>query len=132
MKIYVAGPMRGIAEFNFPAFNSVAKSLRDRGHFVFNPAERDTERHSGVNIGKGNATGSVEQAAAEHGFSLRHALRDDMEFICLEADAVALLPGWEKSKGAQAEKATADALGLRVFEVLFVPEPTRDAVSESR
>lgn len=45
MKVYVAGPMRGIPEFNFPAFNLAAKNLRADGHVVFNPAERDNERH---------------------------------------------------------------------------------------
>lgn len=120
MKIYVAGPMRGIAEFNFPAFHGAAAALRAEGHEVFNPAERDIEHH-GVDISKGNATGCEELAAKQHGFNLREALCDDLTFICLHADAVAVLPGWEKSKGAQAEVATANALGLRVFEYKAVP-----------
>ena len=114
MKIYVAGPMRGIPEFNFPAFFAAAEELRAVGHEVFNPAEKDNDRH-GTDIGKGNATGSVEQAEAEHGFNLRHALHEDIKFICLEADAIALLPGWEGSKGATAELAVAHALQLKVI-----------------
>jgi hypothetical protein len=116
MKIYVAGPMRGIAEFNFPAFHAATARLRAEGHTVFNPAERDIEHH-GVDISKGNSSGCEELAAQQHGFNLREALKDDLEFICLHADAVALLPGWQNSKGAQAEVATAKALGLTVFEV---------------
>jgi len=112
MKYYLAGPMRGIPEFNFPAFNAAAEKLRAEGHFVFNPAERDNERH-GTDISKGNATGCEVKAAADHGFNLREALGDDLAFICREADAIALLPGWEKSKGANAERATAVALGLQ-------------------
>jgi hypothetical protein len=115
MKIYVAGPMRGIPEFNFPAFHAAAARLRSEGHEVFNPAERDIEHH-GVDISKGNEAGDEALAAAVHGFNLREALKDDLEFICLHADAVAVLPGWEKSKGAQAEVATAYALGLQVFK----------------
>lgn len=113
MKFYVAGPMRGIPEFNFPAFNAAAAKLRADGHFVFNPAEKDNERH-GVDISKGNATGCEHEAAKTHGFDLRVALGDDLAFICREAEAIAMLPGWEKSKGAIAEHATAVALGLQV------------------
>jgi hypothetical protein len=115
MKIYVAGPMRGIPEFNFPAFHAATARLRGEGHTVFNPAERDIEHH-GVDISKGNEAGDEAIAAAVHGFNLREALKDDLEFICLHADAVAVLPGWENSKGAQAEVATAYALGLQVFK----------------
>lgn len=120
MKIYVAGPMRGIPEFNFPAFHAATARLRAEGHEVFNPAERDIEHH-GVDISKGNAAGCEDLAAKQHGFNLREALKDDLEFICLHADAVAVLPGWEKSKGAQAEVATAHALGLRVFDFHAAP-----------
>lgn len=112
MKIYVAGPMRGYPLFNFPAFNAAAVKLRAEGHAVFNPAERDNERH-GTDISKGNLTGCETKAAAEHGFNLREALADDLDFICRHADAIALLPGWENSKGANAERATAIALGLQ-------------------
>jgi hypothetical protein len=114
MKIYIAGPMRSIREFNFPAFNAAAAELRAKGHFVFNPAERDNERH-GTDISKGNATGDETIAAQQHGFDLRVALAEDLEFICRHADAVALLPGWEKSKGANAERAAAVALGLELI-----------------
>jgi hypothetical protein len=114
MKIYVAGPMRGIPEFNFPAFNAAAAALRLEGHIVFNPAEKDNERH-GTDISKGNAVGDESLATKQHGFNLREALALDLDFICREADAVALLPGWERSKGANAEKATADALGLQLL-----------------
>ena len=116
MKIYIAGPMRSIPHFNFPAFHAAAAQLRSEGHFVFNPAERDIAK-TGVDISQDNLTGDNDLAASKYGFSLREALKDDLEFICLEADAVALLPGWQASKGAQAERATALALGLHVFEL---------------
>jgi hypothetical protein len=115
-KVYVAGPMRGIPEFNFPAFHEAALMLRQLGCVVFNPAEKDNERH-GTDISKGNATGDEAIASAQHGFNLREALGLDLAWICAEADAVALLPGWQNSKGAAAERATAIALGLKVIEL---------------
>ena len=116
MKIYLAGPIRGIPEFNFPTFYAAASKLRKQGHFVFSPAERDNDRH-GVDISKGNATGDEAQATKEHGFNLREALGIDLAWICAHAEAIAVLPGWEKSKGATAEHAAATALGLEVIQL---------------
>lgn len=115
MKVYLAGPMSGIPHFNFPAFNKACAILRAEGHAVFNPAERDIERHGGVDISADNHAGSQEHAAKVHGFSLRDALADDTAFICKEADAIAMLPGWENSKGARAEHALAFALGHTII-----------------
>ena len=115
MKLYLAGPMTGYPNFNFPAFHAAAKKLRDEGHSVFNPAERGVER-DGKDWGAEVPDGSQEAAKAK-GFSLRVALGDDLAFICGEAEGIALLPGWENSKGARAEHATAIALGLTVLHV---------------
>lgn len=120
MRLYLAGPMRGIPEFNFPAFMAAAARLRREGHTVFNPAERDNEHH-GTDISKGNAAGCEKQAVEQHGFSLRDALCADLTFICQEAEGIALLPGWERSKGVAAELATARALGLK--ELILSEEP---------
>lgn len=117
MKIYIAGPMRGIPEFNFPAFFAAEDKLKADGHEVFNPASRDNKRH-GTDLSKGNATGDEVQAVAQHGFSLREALNDDTTWITLYAEGIALLPGWQNSKGAFAEKALADALHL---EIIYLP-----------
>ena len=109
--IYIAGPMRGHKEFNFPAFFSAATYFRNKGHTVFNPAERDNKEH-GTDISKGNLTGDENIAKLQHGFDLRKALCADLVFICEHANAIALLPGWESSKVANAEIAAAKALGL--------------------
>jgi hypothetical protein len=114
MKIYLAGPMRGIPLFNFPAFFEAEEKLVAMGHEVFNPARRDNDTH-GTDISAGNVTGDEKIATEQHGFNLRDALCADLSYICHEADAIALLPNWERSKGANAEKATADALGLEIL-----------------
>lgn len=110
MKIYLAGPMRGYPNFNFPAFDYAAAKLREQGHEVFSPAERDRTVHGGE-LEK-NATGCEDEAASNVGFSLREALGADTAWISAHAQAIALLPGWEKSSGAHAEHALALALGL--------------------
>jgi len=116
MNIYLAGPMRGIPEFNFPAFFTAGRKLREQGHVVFNPAERDVQKH-GFGMALNNLAGDVEQAAKDHGFSLREALAADTNYICLHADTIALLPGWENSAGARAELALSLALGHNVMHL---------------
>ena len=114
MRIYLAGPMRGIYRINFPAFAKAAAKLRAEGHVVISPAERDNIKYS-ADISKGNTFGDEQQAVHEHGFSLREALGADLAWICAEADGIAMLPNWEDSKGAAAERSVAVALGLVVL-----------------
>lgn len=108
MRIYLAGPMRGLPEFNFPAFDKDARRIEALGHEVFNPADRDRS----VGFSTKGMTGNED--LAKEGFSLREALHADTEWISLHAEAIALLPGWEKSSGVAAEVALARALGLPV------------------
>ncbi|UDL89825.1 DUF4406 domain-containing protein [Mesorhizobium sp. PAMC28654] len=111
MRIYIAGPMRGKPDFNFPAFDKASQFLRRLGHTVFNPADRDRKVH-GEDFGKGDGNQDV---AVQKGFNLREALATDMKFIAEEADAIWMLEGWETSLGARAEHALATALSLRIF-----------------
>jgi len=113
MRLYLAGPMRGKPQFNFPAFHTASAKLRAAGHEVFSPAERD-EGAYGKDFAAKNAAGCVKLAAAQ-GFSLREALEADTQYICRHAEGIALLPGWNKSKGAQAELALAKALDLEII-----------------
>lgn len=110
-RAYVAGPMRGVPDFNFPAFDEAAERLRHRGWVVFSPAAADRAR----GFEPKNCTGN------EQFDGLRVALSEDLSWICENATVVVVLPGWEDSKGARAEVATARALGLRV---LAYPELT--------
>ena len=112
MRIYLAGPMRGYPHFNFPAFDHATFFLRAEGHEVFSPAERDRKQYPQI---EWNTNSSIAVAEEADGFSLREALAADISWICLHAEAIALLPGWEKSAGARAEWATGVALGLKFF-----------------
>lgn len=100
MNIYLAGPMRGIDDLNFPAFDLAAKELREAGHTVFNPAEQDRS--------KGYVGRPFEDIK-------RDCIHDDLTYIIREADTIALLPGWQASAGVRAELATAEFLDLQVL-----------------
>lgn len=114
MKIYLSGPMRGYPYFNFPTFMAEATRLRADGHEVFCPAESDLKEYGPLVCA--SSTGNLADIK-NVSFSLREALFRDCEYICKTAEAIALLPGWQKSKGATAEHALAVALGLQVIEL---------------
>lgn len=103
MRIYIAGPMRGIPSFNFPAFNAAAKRLREMGHEVFNPAEADVES-DGFDPDKDEPKG------------MAHYMARDLPEVC-RSNAVAVLPGWEKSRGACTEVYVARASDIPVLDV---------------
>lgn len=95
--IYLSGPMKGYPESNYPLFHRVAADLRAEGHRVYSPHEFAP-------------AGPLDQT------TMRKAFAEYSKFICLEADTIVLLPGWEKSKGVSAEKALAENCGLDVIE----------------
>lgn len=108
MKLYLAGPMRGYKDFNFPLFHEATSVLRDRGYEVFSPAERDLAE----GLDPTSETGSFSDCPE---FDLSQALLADLTFICNEADGIVMLPGWEDSQGACAEYHTARCLGKSVY-----------------
>lgn len=85
--------MTGYENWNFPAFHKAAKFFRDvYGWEVVNPAE--------LNIG----------------------VQDDWKACMIEditqlmtCDAVHMLDGWDKSKGASLEHHIAKELGLKIY-----------------
>lgn len=102
MKVYLAGPMTGHPDFNFAVFDAAAAKLRGYGYEVVNPAELD--RADGF-----DPAGRTELEEPEYAARLRHSLA-----AMLECDAVALLPGWLQSRGAQVEYAVAANYGMHV------------------
>lgn len=91
MRIYIAGPMTGLPEYNYPAFRAAAVELRAVGYVVEDPSLND------------NPT-----PGAYHGW-LRAGLAQ-----LITCDAVALLDGWEASGGARLEVNVGATLGMRV------------------
>jgi hypothetical protein len=101
-RVYVSGPMSGIVDSNFPAFNAAARELRRLGYEVVNPAE--------INPGDPPPPDAGE-SAQKHFW--RQCLRADVKELC-DCDMVALLPGWEDSSGAHLEVHIAHRLGIKV------------------
>jgi len=91
MRVYVAGPMTGLPEFNYPAFRSAAAQLRELGFDVEDPS-----------------TNTNPTPDDYHGW-----LRAGLEQL-IRSDGVALLDGWEASGGARLEVNVGATLGLRV------------------
>jgi len=107
MKVYIAGPMTGRELYNFPAFDEAADRWRALGHEVTTPAD----------ITRGEWQRKHWRAfdpasdRCEYGDPLLCELFAlDLAAVC-EADEIALLPGYEKSKGARLEIAVAMQLG---------------------
>ena len=103
-RVYVAGPMTGLPEYNFPLFNATAARLRSEGWHVENPAEH----------------GHVDGA----GWS--DYLRWDISRIAT-CGAIYLLPGWSKSKGATLEVRIAGELGMQVLLADGAEAPQADS-----
>jgi hypothetical protein len=107
LSCYIAGPMTGIAEFNFPAFDQAAADLRAEGMTVISPAELD--RADGFDE-KGCTGFEVLTDAQRQRFA-----RNDIDAL-LQVDAIVLLPGWQDSTGAMNEAKVASWLGLLALE----------------
>lgn len=104
MKIYIAGPMTGHPEFNFPAFFRAQARLETLGWQVSNPAAKDSESE----LGEAAATGDAKQAIA-NGFDFREAFAWDLDKV-IHGDAIYMLRGWEQSPGARAEHSVATTM----------------------
>ena len=90
-RVYVAGPMSGLPEFNYPAFNAAAARLRAQGAHVENPAE------------------NPDPACRTWRGSMRMAIAQ-----LVTCSRIHMLPGWEKSRGAMEEKRIAELLGITI------------------
>lgn len=97
-KLYIAGPMRGVREFNFPAFFRAEQKLTDAGYEVINPARHDTE-------GGFNPTGlNGTEDCSQYGLDVAASLNWDLTQIATRADGIAVLEtDWEKSEGTKLE-----------------------------
>jgi hypothetical protein len=110
MRVYLAGPMRGIPHYNFPAFDRAREALRAMGHDVVSPA--DLDRSAGFDAM--TLPDDTDWGDVPPDFDLLEAMERDREAI-RGADAICLLPGWQSSEGSQEELSEAKKWGKIVF-----------------
>jgi hypothetical protein len=110
--LYIAGPMRGIAWFNYPLFDRVAKELREAGNEVISPADED-RRHDGFDPYANPEYRIADACVFPHQMDFDRTVRRCLEAV-LRCDEIVLLPGWENSNGAVAELTLAMWLNKRV------------------
>lgn len=97
MILYIAGPMTGHDQHNYPAFFDAEEQLLTAGYAVLNPARID------------------DLCATEPGdrtweWYMRRALR-----MVTDADGIALLHGWQDSRGATLEAHLAGKLEMHAW-----------------
>lgn len=90
MKLYIAGPMTGLPNFNREAFHKMAECVTASGSVALNPA------------------------TLPDGLS-QHEYMDICMAMIRAADGILLLEGWQLSAGARAEHALAEKLGLAIY-----------------
>ena len=112
-KLYIAGPMTGIPQFNFPAFDVAAASLRSYGYLVVSPVELDDPSSRAAALS--NETGDPEQYNADTGETWGDLLARDVKMIADEVSGVVALEGWEESRGARLEVFVARTCGKPVY-----------------
>lgn len=93
--IYLAGPMTGYPDYNFPAFAEARKKLRSLGAEVHCPAE----------------LGQVEE------WEWEQYMRRDLIAMLTNCRAVVVLEGWSRSRGAQMEVNIAAKLRMPVLSL---------------
>lgn len=114
MKLYIAGPMTGRPNFNFPAFDCAVASLTYQGFECVSPADLDEygTRKLAINSPDGSpgSGGSGDQTWGDF-------LARDVKVIADVVDGVALMPEWETSKGARLEAFICRHVGKPVFYI---------------
>lgn len=100
--VYIAGPMTGIEEYNYPAFFAAEDRFKAAGWKVFNPARHDA---------------SWITDDMDPDWVRAQYMRQDIIDV-MDADAIALLPGYENSKGALAELTVARILCKEVLDAV--------------
>ncbi|MFZ5852281.1 MAG: DUF4406 domain-containing protein [Actinomycetota bacterium] len=106
MLLYIAGPMRGYPDWNYPAFFAAEEVLRSLGHATLNPARNDADTLPEAIAAAGSQDSPTKPWA--------HYMAKDLPQV-MAADGLCVLPGWQRSQGARLETHVAKALGIPLY-----------------
>ncbi|HEY5987999.1 MAG TPA: DUF4406 domain-containing protein, partial [Streptosporangiaceae bacterium] len=115
--VYISGPMYGLPDLNKPAFDEAERKFQALGYLTFNPASFPPDEEEAVYVARD-----------------LNVLRQMIAGV----DMIALLPGWSKSRGAQAEERIAYWRGLDAVRMpglstgLLVPADPSEVTTRPR
>jgi hypothetical protein len=98
---YLAGPMSGIPQFNYPAFYRIAKKLRNMGYEIQSPAEMDTSAEQEAAMA--SPDGNIANFTSKSGSTWGDILAKDVKLVADKVDGIIAMPTWYKSRGARLE-----------------------------
>lgn len=127
MRIYIAGPMTGHESYNVHAFERAARHWRLKGHEVETPFDANSrvwQRHHGCDFDPHTDTCDYGDPI------LREMFAEDVATLC-RSDAIVLLDGWGRSRGATMEKALANLLGIPALDMHGQPVDRPEPATES-
>ena len=125
---YLAGPMSGIPQFNFPMFHRVAALLRGQGRVIWSPAEHDSPAVQ--NAAMKSKDGTLDANGKIAGETWGDILAKDVKVVADTVQGIIFLPGWERSRGARLEAFV--GLLQKDFEFLRWDESAGNPVPISR
>ena len=110
-RVYIAGPMTGLPDYNYPAFDNAEAILRAAGLDFFNPASIGKE--CGLNH--------------PYDFYIRKSIIN-----LLQCNAILMLPNWAKSRGAALEYTIAKVLNYTEIRLADLPgqQPTTNGSAD--
>jgi hypothetical protein len=113
IKIYLAGPMSGLPQFNFPAFFAAADQLRAAGFYVVSPAEIDTSEDKDAALASPDGDMRTIDSKKTWGDFLA---RDVKLLADTGIQGIVFLPNWQTSKGAKLEAFVGLLQGFKFWE----------------
>ena len=115
--LYLAGPMSGRPQFNFPVFHEAADSLRRWGYDIVSPAEIDSPEIQAAAMA--SPDGKLDDAGKIAGETWGDILARDVKLIADGVSGIVFLPGWTTSRGAKLEAFVALLTGKTRFHVYY-------------